>query len=112
MSFATCSDIMAQVTLERLEDEEITTLNGEVKKVYQVTRKADGKVLGKVNLNPRYQPNVNYRGTRIRKPFKGSPKWFAEFPFGMKIGFRPWHMPKDSRWQAVQLLLETHAESE
>jgi len=99
MKLWTAGETMAQVTLQpvesKLHDVE-----------YEVTRKSDGKVLGTVYRRI-YRPNVNYPGTRIRKTFKGSPKWFARLPFAQQTaGPRHHRLPRDTRWQAVSLLLD------
>jgi len=72
---------------------------------YKVLLRSDGSVLGHIHRRI-FRPNVNYKGTRIRKIFKGSPKWFAEVP-GRVDGLRFHRMDQATRWQAVRLLLRS-----
>lgn len=72
---------------------------------YEVTLKSTGAVIGKVYRRI-HHPKVNYPGTRIRKTFKGSPKWFAELPYALQAsGPRLHRLDCDTRWKAVRLLL-------
>jgi len=94
----TCESVMALVTLILVED-----ANHDIE--YDVHRKVDGAILGRVHRRI-YQPNTNYRGTRIRRVFKGSPKWFAELPFAMRMGGpRLWRIDNDTRWEAINMLV-------
>jgi len=75
----------------------------------EVVRKSDGLVLGTV-YRRHHSPNVNYCGSRIRKVFKGSQKWFAKIPFDRPSPHdhftTSYHrMDRPTRWRAVELLL-------
>lgn len=47
-----------------------------VKRHFEVIRKSDGVCIGRVERR-HFTPNVNYTGSRIRRAFRGSHKWFA-----------------------------------
>ena len=102
MTLRTRESIEALVTLTRLEKPRPYDVIS-----YEVTRNTDGAFLGYVGRHL-YKPDVNYPGTRIRKTFKGTQKWFAELPFKMQTGNAPRfaRYARDVRWQAVLLLIE------
>jgi hypothetical protein len=98
MTLQTRQTVMPLVTLTPVKD---TRHKAE----YTVTRNSDGVVVGTV-YRRHWTPNVNYPGTRIRRPLKGYDQWFACLPFAMQIrGPRHHRLPCRTRWEAIEMLL-------